>query len=132
MMDGADSFGGKFSGLEALVVVDDPLVAAFIEDVLFGRNILVDCISLPAKLGHLMRRHYDVAVVGVDAGCRYLPMVIAVLKRRRIPTLLFSASGDLGTFADEYPYIATVRYDPGTPDNLGDYVLRVVESEGQH
>lgn len=130
MMDGAGSFGGRMSGLEALVLVDDPLVAAFIEDVLLGREILTDCISLPAKLGYLLRRHYDVAVVGVDARCRYLPMVLAVLKRRGIPTLLFSASGDLGTFADEYPYIATVRYDPATPDFLGDYVLRVVEREG--
>ncbi|WP_040325354.1 hypothetical protein [Aurantimonas manganoxydans] len=131
MMDGAGSFGGRMSGLEALVVVDDPLVAAFIEDVLLGRDILADCISLPAKLSYLLRRHYDVAVVGVDAGCRYLPMVVAVLRRRRIPTLLFSAGGDLRTFADEYPYIATVCFDPETPDFLGDHVLRVVAREGE-
>ncbi|MEF2552551.1 hypothetical protein VQ042_14440 [Aurantimonas sp. A2-1-M11] len=112
-------------GLEALVVEADPLIAAFIEDVLLGRHIATDCIVLPGRFDYLLRRHYDVAVLGVDTECRYLPMVVEVLRRRRIPALLFSVNGNLAAVAAEFPYIPTCCYDPGAPEILADYVLRV-------
>jgi len=122
----ADNSGARAArDLEALVVANDPLVAAFIEDVLLDRDIVTDCISMPGRFDYLLRRHYDVAVIGVETECRYLPMTVAVLQRRRIPAVLFSASGNLRAVVAAYPYLEVCCYDPELPEVLGDYVLRV-------
>lgn len=109
--------------LQALVVEEDPLIAAFLEDVLLARQMAVDCISLPGRFDRLLRQDYDVAVVGSDGERRIIPMVISVLQRRRIPPVIFSTGGNSAWIAANFPHIPTCCYDPRDGDRIADLAM---------
>ena len=119
-------------GLRALVVEDDPFVAAFLEDVLLSRNMWVDCISLPGRFDLLLRQSYDVAVVGIDGEWRLIPLILGLLRQRGIPPVLFSAGGNSHWVAAKFPGIPACHYDDNHPERVGDEALEVGSAEAKH
>ncbi|MEF2554441.1 hypothetical protein VQ042_24545 [Aurantimonas sp. A2-1-M11] len=111
-------------GFQALVVEDDPIIAAFLENVLLSREMEVDCISLPGRFDRLLRQNYHVAVVGIDGERRFIPLILNVLQRRRIPPVLFSAGeGNSHWIAANFPEIRTCHYDPPDGERIADYAM---------
>lgn len=109
--------------LEALVLEDDDLVASFIEDVLLARNIGSDCISLPGRFDYLLRRRYDVAVIGVETPRRYMHLSAEILNRRRIPFIIFCTSPQSPRDGVLKEFAVSV-YNPAFPEQLAEDVIR--------
>ncbi|MEF2554485.1 hypothetical protein VQ042_24820 [Aurantimonas sp. A2-1-M11] len=95
---------------------------------MLSRNIASDCISLPGRFDYLLRRSYDVAVIGISTQTHYLRLSGQVLQRRRIPIMLFSV--DPQTAIDppfwEFPIS---YYDRAFPERLADDVIRLATRE---
>lgn len=126
-MSGERRRGGS-QYLEALIMEDDPLIEAFIEDVLLTYNIASDCISLPERFVYLLRRPYDVAVIGISTQSYYLRLSCHVLRRRRIPITLFST--DPQTVIDpSFSGFPISYYDRAFPDRLAHDVIRLASCE---
>lgn len=109
--------------LEALVLENDDLVASFIEDVLLARNIASDCISLPGRFDYLLRRRYDVAVIGSGTPPRYMHLSAGILNRRRIPFIIFCTSPQSPRDAVSKEFAVSV-YNPEFPEQLAGDVIR--------
>lgn len=111
--------------LEVLILEEDPLIAAFVEDLLLSQNIASDCVSLPGRFDYLLRRSYDVAVIGVSTQSRYTHLAAQVLRRRRIPALLFSTHA-LTPVDRFFPEFTVIYYDRNCPERLAFEVARLV------
>lgn len=115
--------------VHALVVEDDILVAAFIDGVLLDFGITTDYATRRDGLKLLLRKNYDVAVVGIDNRFEFLPRVVRDLQHYQIPTVFFTVLGEVNGVASAFPHIPICRYDPQYSESLA---LKVWSAASSH
>lgn len=116
------------SEFEILVIESDPVVAAYLEDVISDIGVAWRCSSLPSCLRELLVCDRDGAVVGLD-GQGMLPHVaLSVLRRRRIPVVLYTASAEHDAWAAQFPGVPVFCNNPPRDEELARRVLAAVDA----
>ncbi len=98
-MSGQDnSAGNPLKGLRVLIVEDEPLVAALIEDYLaeLGCAVAVSARRLPKALESLQSSEIDAAVLDVNVAGESISPLAEALAKRHIPFIFASGYGARG------------------------------------
>lgn len=116
------------SEFEILVIEGDPLVAAYLEDVISDSRAASGCVSLPSCLRELLVCDPDAAIVGLDGPGTFLYVALSVLRRRRIPIVLYTVSADQDAWAAQFPGIPIFCNAPPRDEELARRVLAAVDA----
>ena len=115
-------------GPRALVVESDPVVRAYLADVLEEAGLSADGVSVPGGLGEIVRGGYVGAIVGVDRPGCLLDPTVRILRQRGFPILFYTALGDESRITRRHPAIPVFHNDPADDARLLDVFLSLLDA----
>lgn len=116
------------SEVEILIVEDDPVVAAYLDDVIADTGMASGWVSLPSGLRELLVSDPAAVVVGLDGQALFVPVALRVLSRRRIPVVLYTAAADQGAWAAQFPGIPIFCNNPPRDRKLARHIQSAVDA----
>ncbi len=116
-------------GLEILLVEDEPLVAAMLEDMLadFGCILAGTAATVSGALAAVeAATDIDAAILDVNLGGQKVFPVADILVSRGVP-IVFSTAYGPGDLADRYPH-ARIIQKPYSPEALAELLIDIAHS----